>query len=231
MKRTTGATLCLLVATLIVRLAITGAYKQYVRAAMGPWLLVAGVALGLCALAALLAPTSVDDDHEDHQHHHVHGASRAGWLLVPLLISVFVVAPGSLGSFALDHATRIDVTAGGSSFAPLPSTGAPYVMPVHEFVQRAFDEDGSTLGDATVSLTGFVADGGNHEVFRLARYQIACCAADAQAAIVRIVDNVVPVVRDSWVTVEGTFGGIDHGTPVLRAVRVASVAAPPDPYE
>ena len=59
-------------------------------------------------------------------------------------------------------------------------------MTLLEYGQRAFDHDGASFNGAPVQLTGFVVDG-EAGGFRLARYQIACCAADATPVVVRVV--------------------------------------------
>ena len=55
------------------------------------------------------------------------------------------------------------------------------------------------------------------EGFLVARYSIACCAADALAATARVVgwDGPVPQ-RDTWVQVEGTFEPGDEAQPAAR---------------
>ena len=99
-----------------------------------------------------------------------------------------------------------------------------------EFYSRAFGGPDS-LGTATVRLTGFVA-GANADGFLLDRYQIACCAADASAAVVRVLGPAgASPGRDRWVTVEGTFRGIVRGEPTLVATAVRPTVAPVDPYE
>jgi uncharacterized membrane protein YcgQ (UPF0703/DUF1980 family) len=68
--------------------------------------------------------------------------------------------------------------------------------------------------------------------FVIARYQIACCAADAVAAVARIVgaSGDTPT-RDSWVAVTGTYHGLVDGVPELRATSLQIIPAPVDPYE
>ena len=58
-------------------------------------------------------------------------------------------------------------------------------MSLLEFVQRAADRDGASFSGTTVELTGFVA-GAGPSGFDLARYSIACCAADAAVAVVAV---------------------------------------------
>ena len=102
-------------------------------------------------------------------------------------------------------------------------------MTLLEFSQRAFDHDGSSFRGAPVRLTGFVAGGGG---FRLARYQIACCAADAAPVVVRVVGTQGDSpARDQWVSVTGTFRSGGGDTPELTATSVVETPEPADPYE
>jgi uncharacterized repeat protein (TIGR03943 family) len=102
-------------------------------------------------------------------------------------------------------------------------------MTLLEYTERAFDHDGASMRDATVELTGFVSSDGSGE-FDLARYQIACCAADAAAAVVHIVGVASMPPRDQWVTVTGSYSpGSD--LPELAATSLREISAPDDPYE
>jgi uncharacterized repeat protein (TIGR03943 family) len=103
-------------------------------------------------------------------------------------------------------------------------------MTLTEYTERAFDHDGHSLGGATVQLTGFVSNTGSGQ-FQLARYQIACCAADAAAATVQIVGVASIPPRDQWVTVTGTYSAAEGDDPVLAATIVKNIATPEDPYE
>ena len=105
-------------------------------------------------------------------------------------------------------------------------------MTVTEFDQRAFDgTDGSSFNGAEVRLVGFVGpteDGG----FLVARYSIACCAADALAATALVTGWAGPVPpRDAWVEVTGRFEPGGTRDPRLVASSVAVVPPPDDPYE
>jgi uncharacterized repeat protein (TIGR03943 family) len=223
-----GATTVLLVGALLVRLAVTGVYARYVRAGMGTWLLVAGILLallGLLGVVRALRGTSAVDAHEHH------GRERAGWLLLVPVVALLLVAPPALGSFGVDRSTVVAVSSGGRTFTPL-RPGATVPMTLLEYDERAADHDGSSFGTVPVALTGFVArtaDGGG---FRLARYQIQCCAADAVAAVVQVVgvSGDLPA-RDRWVTVTGTYHGSPGGIPELLASSVSPVPPPTDPYE
>jgi uncharacterized repeat protein (TIGR03943 family) len=230
-----GSTTVLLVGALLVRMALTRDYLRYVRAGMGPWLIAAGVLLILLALAGLVASMRAGSDgHDDgHGHDHVHG-QRIGWLLLAPVLALLLVTPPALGSYGVDRTTPLGVTVGSGSavFAPLPAGGDPREMTLLEFDQRSVDRAGASLTDVPVRLTGFVARPQDGSGARLARYQIACCAADAVAAVVRVVGLEGTPVRDSWLTVVGTFTGTGaDGVPELAVTGSRRIPAPVDPYE
>ena len=237
----------LLVGVMLVRLVVTDVHQRYVRASMGPWLLVSGVLLALLGLVVLVralrrpaatdqGPRHLDPHHDGHdahdRHDHAHpGGDRVGWLLVAPVLALLLVAPPALGSFGVDR-TSVRIGAGAAVWRPLPASAEPVEMRVLELDQRAADRAGQSLAGATVRLTGFVAAGGRPGGFRLARYQIACCAADAVAAVAEVRAVTGAPARDSWVTVTGRFAGVlPDGSPILEATGVQTVPEPRDPYE
>jgi uncharacterized repeat protein (TIGR03943 family) len=224
----TAGTLIALVGAVVLRLTLSGAYQRYVQNGMRPWLLLAGitlVAVGAFTLVrSLMAPPAQDGDERP----------RAGWLLLAPIAVLLLVAPPALGSYGVDRSAPVDVRSGGGQFAPLLKASAPAAMSLLEYGQRAFDGDGRTVRDVTVSLTGFVAGGGGGDStsFRLARYQIACCAADAAAMIVKVVGIAGRApARDQWVTVTGRFHASSGDTPELTGLTVQPIPVPEDPYE
>jgi uncharacterized repeat protein (TIGR03943 family) len=226
--REAGGAITLVTGMILLRLAITGDHQRYVRTGMGPLLVIAGLAL--IALGAYVIGREAqhrDDGTEQHEH----GAQPIAWLLVVPVLAVMLVAPPALGAFAVDRTTRVDVTS-GELFEPLPAQDEPRPMPLLEFLQRADDRAGASFQGAPVSLTGFVA-AHEPEGFRVARYSIACCAADALAMVVRVVHaGAPPPAIDEWVTVTGTFDVAPEGEdPVLVAASVTTIAVPADPYE
>ena len=222
----TAGTLIALVGAVVLRLTVSGAYQRYVQNGMRPWLLLAGAALvamgAFALLRSLLAPSAEDADDRP----------REGWLLLAPIAVLLLVAPPALGSYGVDRSAPVDVRSGGGGYEPLPKTAGPVPMSLLEYGQRAFDGDGRTVRDATVSLTGFVAAGADSTSFRLARYQIACCAADAAAMIVKVIgiSGRAPA-RDQWVTVTGRFHVTSGDTPELTGLTVQPIPAPEDPYE
>jgi uncharacterized repeat protein (TIGR03943 family) len=232
----------LLTGAVLLRLALTGTYQRYVRVGMGPVLVVAGVvlvALGLVVVARALrgGPAGgtdhdgADHDGADHGHADHDHTPGVGWLLLAPIAALLLVAPPTLGSYGVDRAAAVDVRAGASDLPPLDPSSGPVPLSLTELSQRALDHDGDSLDGVTVQLTGFVAD--EAVPFRLARYQIACCAVDAAPVVVRI-DGTLgdPPRRDAWVTVTGTFAGVgDDDIPTVTATTVTEIPAPDDPYE
>lgn len=229
-----GATISLLVGVVLLRLTITDTYLRYVRAELGPFLLIAGVAVAALGVATLVrsfrrGPAEVHG-HGDLEHEHEHGVG-VGWLLLAPIAALLLVAPPVLGSYGVDRSANIDIRSGSGVFEPLDKSGGPVPMTLLEYGQRSFERDGATLRGATVELTGFGA-GKEDEGFRLARYQIACCAADAAPIVVDVVGTSGdPPAEDGWVTVTGSFRPAEGDIPRLSATSVVPIPAPKDPYE
>ncbi|MGQ0776897.1 MAG: TIGR03943 family putative permease subunit [Pseudonocardiales bacterium] len=124
------------------------------------------------------------------------------------------------------------VGGGGRTYDPLPD-GGPHPVTIREFDERALDAGEVSFAGRTVELTGFVARPEDGDGFRLARFQISCCAADAVAAVLRVIDpgSAAPA-RDSWLTVTGEFRGVGpDGIPELDAASMQPREVPVDPYE
>jgi uncharacterized repeat protein (TIGR03943 family) len=223
-----GGLISVLVGTVLLRLVVTGTYERYVRVGMGPWLAVAGVAvvvLGLVTLAQALRHAEPGDAHG----HRGGGGDRVGWLLLAPIAALLLVAPPTLGSYGVGRGARVDVRAGGVVLPKITARDQPVRMTLLEFGQRAFDHDGASFNGATVQLTGFVV-GSEAGGFRLARYEIACCAADAAPVVLRVVGVRGPA-RDRWVTVTGTYQPGGGDVPVLAATNAIEIPPPRDPYE
>jgi uncharacterized repeat protein (TIGR03943 family) len=225
-----GGTISLLVGAVLLRLTVTDTYRRYVRPDLSPFLLVAGIAIVILGLVTLLWALRHGQDEDPNAHEHEHGVGP-GWLLLGPIAALLLVAPPTLGSYGVDRAAKVDVRAGTAVFAPLRESASPVPMGLMEFGQRAFERNGASFNGATVELTGFAAgdeDGG----FRLARYQIACCAADASPVLVKVVgtegDAPPP---DQWVTVTGTFHPGGENVPELSATSVQEIEPPEEPYE
>jgi uncharacterized repeat protein (TIGR03943 family) len=226
----------LLIGAVLLRLTVSGTYRRYVRVEMGPWLAVAGVtvvALGIVTLVyALRRPDAeAGQDADEHDGHEPADRIRIGWLLLAPIAALLLVAPPTLGSFGVSRSAAVTVHTGGTVFDRLPRAARPVPMTLLEYGQRAFDRHGSSLQGASVELTGFIARV-NNGGFQLARYQIACCAADAVPAIVTV-EGVAghPPRRDAWVKVTGVYVRGTGDLPRISATGVVEVPVPDEPYE
>jgi len=220
-----GGTLIALVGAVVLRLTFSDEYLRFVKDTMRPWLLVAGFALALLGAVTVVRALRGPDEHAEHAE------PREGWLILAPIAALLLIAPPALGSYGVDRSAPVRITSHSGEFPPLRLGHGPVPMTLLEYGQRAFDGDGRTLKGASVELTGFVVDS-TAGSFRLARYQIACCAADAAAAVVRVVGiaGAAPP-QDDWVTVTGSYHAPDGETPVLSATAVEPIAPPADPYE
>jgi uncharacterized repeat protein (TIGR03943 family) len=219
----------MLIGAVLLRLTVTDTYSRYVRPEMGVFLTIAGIFVIVLGLVTLFGAIRRDRQAVDHDHDH--DRVGVGWLLLAPIAALLLVAPPTLGSYGVGRAATVDVRSGAPVFERLDRTSPPRPMTLLEFSQRAYDNDGSSFNSAAVQLTGFVAateSGG----FRLARYQIACCAADAAPVVVRVVGTSGdPPVLDQWLSVTGTFkpGGVE--VPELAATSLVEIEAPNEPYE
>ncbi len=224
----------MLVGAVLLRLSLTGTYERYVRVEMGPWLTVAGlvvVVFGLATLVRALRGATPFDAHDHGDDHHHAGGIGVGWLLLAPIAALLLVAPPTLGSYGVGRAAAVDVRAGAPVFSALPQNRDPVPMTLLEFGQRAFDHDGASVRGVPVKLTGFVA-GADSGGFKLARYQIACCAADALPMVVRVVGTTGQAPpSDQWVVATGTFQPGGDEVPRLAATSVVQIPPPRDPYE
>jgi uncharacterized repeat protein (TIGR03943 family) len=222
----------MLVGAVVLRLTFADTYQRYVRPEMGSWLLIAGIAviaLGLVTLIQALRGASPSEGH-GHDDEHAHGVG-VGWLLLAPITALLLVAPPTLGSYGVDRAGAVNISSGPAVFDRLEPADAPKSMTLLEFVERAFEHQGASFNGVPVQLTGFVAQAESGG-FRLARYQIACCAADATPVIVDVVGTSGSApVDDQWVTVTGTFERGGGDVPRLAATTVMEIEAPDDPYE
>jgi len=238
-NRRDASLLVLFSGLLALDVGVTGKVVQFLRPGMGPYLIAAGAALTLTGVLVL-----VDDARRRHDREQpAHRASRTGWLLLAPLVVGIVVAPGALGAYAAGRQ---------GSARSLPTSNfdlAQYVrsaevagqvpeLPMLDYVSSVADPARRrVLETHTIRLTGFVAPSpGGRGAFRLTRFLITCCAADALAMQVDVRTSSPVGAEDSWVTADVTLlsGGTsrdDTQPPVVVASRMRSIRAPSSPYE
>ncbi|HWD44614.1 MAG TPA: TIGR03943 family protein [Actinomycetota bacterium] len=223
----------------------SGQALNYVRPGLVPLVGAAGLVLlagGLLPPLGLLGtgraghrPDSLGD--QDLHHH----GSRVGWLLLVPVLVVMLIQPAALGSYAVSSRTVVPGSGGNGQFPPLdaPVRGA-VPMSMAEFVTRAVRDPGQSLAGVRVRLTGFVAPAEHDQggSYRLTRFVIFCCAADAEALQAVVRGDQVPRARDQWLEIEGTWqprpADVDNPSPpppVLNADVVRPIAPPRPPYE
>jgi uncharacterized repeat protein (TIGR03943 family) len=215
----------------------SGQALNYVRPGLVTWLGVGGVVvvlLGLLPPLGLLGKETATDHGGGHHQHR----GRVGWLLLVPVLVVMLVQPAALGSYAVSG--RSAVPGGGDGgFDPLaaPVRGA-VPMSMAEFVTRAVRDPSQSLAGVRVRLVGFVAPnpGGG---YRLTRFVIFCCAADAEALQADVRGDRTPRARDQWLELEGTWlprpaAAEDDPSPpppALHVDTVRPVAPARPPYE
>ena len=128
-----------------------------------------------------------DGHHHNNDHGHNHSSTpKIAWLLLLPIAVAFAVVPPALGKWGIDRSSNAAIVATRrSNFLALKPSTTPLPMATNEFVARAFDENGASLKGVTVSIEGFVIERKDNYVV-IGRYSIACCAADAVAAQVRV---------------------------------------------
>jgi uncharacterized repeat protein (TIGR03943 family) len=223
---------------LVVALGVTalwvwgsGAALNYVRPALTPYLLASGVVLVLLGLAppgGLLGRARPGP-----------GAARVRWLLLLPVLVVVLVQPAALGARAVPGRAAVPAGSGGT-FPPLaPPVRGAVPMTMAEFVARALRDRDRSLEGVLVRLVGFVAPEPGGGGYRLTRFVIFCCAADAEALQVTVRGDATRRASDQWLEVEGRWqprplaDADDPGAapPVLLAEAVRPVAQPRRPYE
>jgi uncharacterized repeat protein (TIGR03943 family) len=216
----------------------SGEALNYVRPGLGPYLLVSGVIVVLLGLLPPLGLLGGQTAHADGDAGHRHRA-RAGWLLLVPVLVVLLVQPAALGSYAVSSRSAMP---GGGEEGQFPPLAAPVrgavPMSMAEFVTRALRDPGQSLARVRVRLVGFAAPAEGGDGYRLTRFTVFCCAADAEAFQAVIRGDRTPRARDQWLEVEGTWrprpAAVDDPTaplPILDAEVVHPVAPAHPPYE
>jgi uncharacterized repeat protein (TIGR03943 family) len=244
-NRQAQAVVLLLVGGAILRASVTDLYLRYVKEGLRPFLIVAGAVLVAAAVTTLwyelrprrpVAPVAPAEGAvaEDDGHGHSH-EPRVAWLLVLPVFALLLVAPPALGSYAAGRAgTAIQEV---SEFPPLPA-GNPVRISVLDYATRAVYDDGKSLGDRKIKLSGFVLIGEDGAPY-LARMVLSCCAADARPIKIGLAGAVpAGLAADSWLEVTGTYtdrtvkDAVNDGViQYLDVVESTPVAAPHNQYE
>jgi uncharacterized repeat protein (TIGR03943 family) len=162
-----------------------------------------------------------------------------GWLLLAPVLVVVLIQPAALGSYAVSSRSGVPGQS-DSTFAPLaPPVRGAVPMTMLEFVTRALYDRSQSLAGVRVRLVGFVAPGEGDGGYRLTRFVISCCAADASALQLVVRGDHGQWHRDQWLEVEGQWlrrpvaaaNDPDPALPVLIADVARPIPQPREPYE
>jgi uncharacterized repeat protein (TIGR03943 family) len=245
-RRDLHGLILLLVGGTLLKLAITGDYVRYVKAGLRPYLIAAGIVVVIVALLSLLSrngagsETDGPEPETDDGHGHHHGSGRGwrdvAWLLVLPMAVLLLIAPSALGSYSASRAGTALAASQNSDFPPLPS-GDPVRVSVLDYASRAVFDQGKSIGDRQVTLSGFLlaSPGG----WYLTRMVITCCAADAQPIKVGLLGAVpAGLAANDWLEVTGRYSAkVDHDQvngetiPYLEVTGAHQVAVPKQQYD
>jgi uncharacterized repeat protein (TIGR03943 family) len=239
-NRMVQATVLFLIGGALLHATFTEQYLRYVKSGLRPLLLAAGIVLILTAAATAWYEWRQARETRDGREHEdgcgpAHREPRISWLLLLPLFALILVAPPALGSYsAMRAGTGLQQP---WAFAELPA-GDPIQLSLVDYAGRAAYEQGRSLGDRRVTVTGFLAFDDSGEPY-LTRMILNCCAADAQPVKIGLSGQIPPVLQpDSWLEVTGTYTGKQTADPInggpipfIDISQARPVPAPVDEYE
>jgi uncharacterized repeat protein (TIGR03943 family) len=217
-------------------------------ATSGPGHPAAPVGVDVARDVLTLAPPRTTDDEADGDgphgggHGHDHGrAPRIGILVLVPILALLLVAPEPLGSYAANRGGANRVAAPVLELPPLaePVDGA-VPMTIGDTVVRALYEPNGPLLGTPVRMIGFVSSDDDQAGYRLSRFSVSCCAADASVRQVLVAGGSDLLEDDTWVEVIARFEGtvVDPdgdggavGVPVLELLSERPIERPASPYE
>jgi uncharacterized repeat protein (TIGR03943 family) len=228
------AVILLLVGGAVLRASLTGQYLNYVKPGLQPYLIVAGAILVVAGVFTLIYEIRGKAE-EDDGHGHAHGGPKVAWLLLAPVLGLLLFAPPALGSYAAGRSGSA-VTA-RSEYAPLPA-GDPLRLTMLDYASRAVFDQGVSLGERRIRLTGF-AMRGPQGTWLLARMMVSCCAADARPVKVALGGELPDGLADQqWLDVTGKYSARElqddvngEAIPYLEVSEVTLIPVPQEQYE
>ncbi|MEU8265507.1 TIGR03943 family protein, partial [Micromonospora sp. NPDC048999] len=209
MNRAAQAVVMLFLGGAVLRATLTDVFLRYVKEGLRPLLIIGGVLLVVAAVMALVyefrdrrrAGEGPDDDGHGHGHGHHHAGPAVGWLLLLPTLALLFITPAALGA---DTATRTGSALTSNqdiAYPPLPP-GDPVKLTLFDYGYRAVYDEGRTLRDRQIQLTGFIAPGPDGQPM-LARIILTCCAADGIPIKIGLSGDVPDLPADTWVRATG----------------------------
>ena len=242
MNRQAQSVVLLLVGGAVLRASLTDLYLRYVKQGLRPFLIAAGVLLVATAVATLwfeLRRSGGSSAHEhelDDGHGHAVGGPKVAWLLILPVLGLLLVAPPALGSYAANRAGTA-LQQSSEDFAPLPP-GDPVRISVLDYASRAVFDQGKSLGERRLQLSGFLIAGPDGAWY-LTRMILSCCAADARPIKVALSGQLPDgLVADGWLRITGTYVAKSvkdtvngERIPYIEVIEAESIPAPAEQYE
>ncbi|MET9759547.1 TIGR03943 family protein [Streptomyces sp. NPDC006372] len=233
MNRLAQSALLFLLGATLLHAGTTDLYLRYVKSGLRPLVLLAGAVLIATAAATLWYERRSTPGHAHHEHHH---EPRISWLLALPVLALILVAPPALGSYSASHTGTALTKPFG--FPGLPEGDAPLRLGVADYAGRAVYDNGRSLHDRELKITGFVTLDRSGAPY-LVRMGLNCCAADAQPVKIALTGNVPPVLApDTWLEVTGRYtprrtkDPVNDGPiPYVEVTRARPVPTPHDPYD
>ncbi|MEU6207645.1 TIGR03943 family protein [Micromonospora musae] len=255
MNRQAQACVMFLLGGAILRATLTDLYLRYVKEGLRPFLIAASLVLIAAAVTTIWyelraafssngpdettgdrpsgvgsVPAATDDGHSHHE-------PRVAWLLILPVVGLLMVVPPALGSYAASQAGTALTTAEEYEYAPLPA-GDPAKTTLLDYAARALFDDGHSIGDRRVQLTGFITPGPDGQPI-LARMVLSCCAADGRPVKLGMTGDIpTGLDNDTWIEVVGRYTDHrgrdpinDEEIPYVEVDSWREVVAPADPYE
>ncbi|MEU0383486.1 TIGR03943 family putative permease subunit [Streptomyces chartreusis] len=230
MNRLAQTALLFLLGATLLHAGLTDLYLRYVKAGLRPLVLLAGVVLIATAAATLWYERRRARGRQHHHHE-----PRISWLLTLPVLALILVSPPALGSYSAAHTGTALTKPFG--FPDLPAAD-PLRLGVADYAGRAVYDDGRSLRDRELKITGFVTLDRAGTPY-LVRMGLNCCAADAQPVKIALTGNIPPVLSpDTWLEITGRYtprrtkDPVNDGPiPYLEVTSSRPVPAPADPYD
>jgi uncharacterized repeat protein (TIGR03943 family) len=227
-RRWFGSIIVLAGALSTLWLALSGKLTLYVHPRYEFFTVSLGVIAGVIAVASMLVAQPLNN--EEHEHEHEHGTiarkksySRA-WAMAGtvgvtgLAIAMLLIAPPATLSTTIAGQRDVAESSAriGSSSAQNLVGADTSAFTVKDWAVLLSSGDPAAITGKAVSITGFVIDTTDADVFFVARYLISCCAVDAQPVG-------VPVYAPGWQALAPVGTWVDV-TGVISSAPDASIA-------
>lgn len=193
-------------------------------------LVMAGIGIGLIALS-LAIHTAVKPHKVAKQQ-----TIQAALLIICCLIFI-IIPPSALSSDTASqrglNSTVVDTIS--SRPVSIKDDTDFRAFGIKEWSSLLATTDAAFFNQKPVHISGFVYPGEKPDpsVFYIARFQVTCCAVDAQAKGVPVyMPNWQQKYRvDQWLSVEGAFAVRGQDKAYVMPTKVTPIAQPENPYE